>query len=93
MDVGAGNEDESAIFNKGNVMTKRSTTKTTATGGVKSSFVLYPDVRVAIQKLRREWSFTSTSETIRVAVLFLSQASNNGLKRIQLDECPSSSRD
>lgn len=54
--------------------------------GVKSSIVMYPDVHAAIAHLKDEWGFQTTSETIAVAIRYLTHMTRNGLYRIDFDE-------
>ncbi len=67
-------------------MNDKNSTKVAEARGVKSSVVMYPDVKAAIAELRTEWGFRTTSETIAVAVRYLAQVTRKGLARIDFDE-------
>jgi hypothetical protein len=67
-------------------MGNRSTTKMTEGGGVKSSFVLYPEAEDALEELLQVWPFKSSSEAITVALRYLAAQTRSGLPRIDLDD-------
>jgi hypothetical protein len=66
-------------------MSEHTSTKTPQKAGVKSSIVMYPDLKAAIRELKDEWGFETTSQTITVAVRYLAQATRKGLVRIEFD--------
>ncbi len=71
-------------------MGNRSMTKMTEGGGVKSSFVLHPEAKDALEELLQEWPFKSYSEAITVALRYLAVQTRRGLPRIDLHDSQSS---